>query len=79
MSTYTFEVHRMINVLKTDKYYKVTAKSRAEAEEYIKKYVASTGKYAQPDDTTYEPLPDGDCTYEVYWFSKKVTEEEEVK
>ena len=62
MSTYTFEVHRMINVLKTDKYYKVTAKSRAEA-----------------DDTTYEPLPDGDCTYEVYWFSKKVTEEEEVK
>ena len=65
MALKEFEVHHYTNVLKTDRY-KVTARSKIEAEEYLKEYIAEAGKYAQPKDTTYEPLPGRDCTYEVY-------------
>ena len=61
MALKEFEVHYRTNVLKTDKYL-VTAKSRKEALDIIK----CNMKYIKPDNTTYEPLPGGDCTYEVY-------------
>lgn len=64
MALNKFEVHYRTNVLKTDKYI-VSAKSKTEAEEYLKEYIAEAGKYAQPKDTTYEPLG-ADYTYAIH-------------